>query len=40
MITDFMLHQTYNLETDITIPSDLEAIRYVQLKDGSNNQVF
>jgi len=24
----------------VTIPSDLRAIRYVQLKDGSNNQVF
>ena len=36
-------YATSNLQSGnryVTIPSDLRIIRYVQLKDGSNNQVF
>jgi len=40
---DNRFYATSNLQSGnryVTIPSDLRAIRYVQLKDGSNNQVF
>jgi len=40
---DNRFYATSNLHSGnryVTIPSDLRAIRYVQLKDGSNNQVF
>ena len=40
---DNRFYATSNLQSGnryVTIPSDLRSIRYVQLKDGSNNQVF
>jgi len=40
---DNRFYATSNLQSGnryVTIPSDLRAIRYVQLKDSSNNQVF
>jgi len=40
---DNRFYATSNLQSGnryVTIPSDLRVIRYVQLKDGSNNQVF
>ena len=40
---DNRFYATSNLQSGnryVTIPSDLRAIRYVQLKDGSGNQVF
>jgi hypothetical protein len=40
---DNRFYATSNLQSGnryVTIPSDLRIIRYVQLKDGSNNQVF
>jgi len=40
---DNRFYATSNLQSGnryVTIPSDLRAIRYVQLKDASNNQVF
>ena len=40
---DNRFYATSNLQSGsryVTIPSDLRAIRYVQLKDGSNNQTF
>lgn len=40
---DNRFYATSNLQSGnryVNIPSDLRAIRYVQLKDGSNNQVF
>ena len=40
---DNRFYATSNLQTGnryVTIPSDLRFIRYVQLKDGSGNQVF
>ena len=40
---DNRFYATSNLQSGnryVTIPSDLKAIRYVQLKDASNNQVF
>ena len=40
---DNRFYATSNLQSGsryVTIPSDLRSIRYVQLKDGSNNQTF
>ena len=40
---DNRFYATSNLQSGnrcVAIPSDLRAIRYVQLKDGSNNQVL
>ena len=40
---DNRFYATSNLQSGnryVTIPSDLRAIRYVQLKDGSGNQIF
>ena len=40
---DNRFYATSNLQSGnryVTIPSDLRAIRYVQLKDSSNNQIF
>ena len=40
---DNRFYATSNLQSGnryVTIPSDLRIIRYVQLKDGSGNQVF
>ena len=40
---DNRFYATSNLQSGsryVTIPSDLRSIRYVQLKDSSNNQIF